>query len=413
MCSVLNAQEFKRPKPLAQGVLKTIPTELNPRDMFSFPMPLPDLKATKFEPKMVSNEDTLFGQSRRVILFRDNVWQHEFAFTGLRQARLKVPTSDGRAVEKNIWYLVYRVRNTGQTMTFEQVKQNPEFDHLINDLRRGEKVSDDKIKFMPRFTLEGWVVSNAANVSGDDKYQRVSYRDQIDPAVLAQIQRREDPNQKLLDPHQMSKAKIPVAKNAADPGIWGVALWEGVDPRIDFVSVYVQGLTNAFRLGKKDKGDTKLKTLQLNFYRPGDTVGQQEDQVDFGIPLVDNPAKQAEITRRYNLPGPIIRGYEVNKVARRNILILEADAKVNMEDFRSTLTPTMDQGKLPTEIVDAFANAGVDAANVALTTVSEGNRWTFKQGDTEYVLALEPQFWARDFEGIKFIKSLDHIWIYR
>lgn len=411
--TVLCAQDFVRPKPLAKGVLKKIPNDMNPRDMFSLPMPLPDLKAAKFAPKTISNDQTLFGQSRRVIMFRDNVWQYEFSFTGLRQAKLKIPRSDGRAVEKNVWYLVYQVRDMGKTMTFEQVKQNPDFDHMINDLRQDKPIAPEKKKFLPRFTLEGWVVSNAANRTEANKYSKVSYRDEIDPAVLAQIQQREDKNQKLLDTHQMSKVKIPLAKTEADPGVWGVAIWEDVDPRIDYVSVYVKGLTNAFRLGKDIKGDTRLKTLQLNFYRPGDTVGEDDDYVDFGIPLVDNPVEQANICKRYNLPGPIIRGYLVNKVAKRNVLVVEADSKVNLDDFKSTLTPTLDQGRLPTEIGDAFAEAGIDAANAALTTVSQGKRWTFKQGNDEYILALEPQFWESDFGGIRFIKSLDHIWIYR
>ena len=33
----------------------------------------------------------------------------------------------------------------------------------------------------------------------------------------------------------------------ADNRVWGVATWNDVDPRIDFFSVYVGGLTNAYR----------------------------------------------------------------------------------------------------------------------------------------------------------------------
>ena len=29
--------------------------------------------------------------------------------------------------------------------------------------------------------------------------------------------------------------------------MWGVATWEYVDPRMDFFSIYVKGLTNAYR----------------------------------------------------------------------------------------------------------------------------------------------------------------------
>jgi len=236
----------------------------------------------------------------------------------------------------------------------------------------------------------------------------------MDAAVLAQIQLREDPNLRLLDTHQMSKAKIPVAKNENDPGVWGAAIWTDVDPRLDYVSVYVNGLTNAFQLASDVKSPTKLKTLQLNFWRPGDRVTQQRDWVDYGIPLVDDPVKQALICKRYDLPGPVIRGYHVNQKAKRNVLVVEADAEVSLENFESTVTPTLDQGKLPAQIADAFAAAGITIdKSAALTTVTQGKRWTFKEGQDEYVLALEPQFWESDFGKIRFIKSLDHIWIYR
>ena len=403
-----------KPKKLAPGVLKQIPIDLNPRDMFSIQRPLPGLKANQFTPKSIPNHQTLYGQSRRVMLLRDNVWQYEFAFTGLRQARLKMPMADGRLVNRNVWYMVYRIRDTGKTMTFEQVKLKPGFEHIKNELRRDQPVVAESKKFLPRFSLEGWVASDSANRNRKDKYRKVTYRDEIAPAILAQIRRREDRNQRLLDGHQMSQARIPVAKNNSDPGLWGVAIWTGIDPRIDYVSVYVKGLTNAYRLGRDFDDPSLLKTLQLNFWRPGDLVEEDDDAVDYGIPLVDNPAQQAIICRRYDLPGPVLRGYHVNRVAKRNVLVMEADADVSLDDFQSRLTPILDQGKLPKEITGAFAQSGITVdGGAALTTIVEGKRWSFKAGESEYILALEPQFWESDFGSIRFIKSLDHIWIYR
>ena len=404
-----------KPRVLAPGVLKRIPIDLNPRDMFSIPRPLPGLlKVKEFTPKSISKNETLHGQSRRVMLLRENVWQYEFAFTGLRQANLKIPTSDGRLLDRNVWYMVYRIRDTGKTMTFDQVKLHPDFDHIKNELRRDKPIAAEAKKFLPRFSLEGWVVSNAANRTQKNKYAKVAYRDEIAPAILAQVQRREDKFQRLLDSHQMSQAKIPAAKNAADPGLWGVAIWTDVDPRIDYVSVYVKGLTNAYRLGSDFDDPTKLKTLQLNFWRPGDQVEEDDDYVDFGIPLVDNPAEQATICRRYDLPGPVIRGYHVNPVAKRNVLVMEADAEVSLENFQSSLTPTLDKGKLPREIADAFAGSGITVDDgAALKTIIPGKRWEFNEGQDKYILALQPQFWKPDNGAISFIKSIDHIWIYR
>ncbi len=394
-------------RPLAKDVLKEIPSDLNFRDMFTLPQTIPDLPAKQFAPKTVPSQDTLFGKSRRVILYRDGVWQYEFAFTGLRQAKLKIPTGNGGIAEKNYWYLVYRIRDTNQTMSFEEVRQKPDFDHMLNILKMNVPIEQDKKHFTPRFTLEG-------SVPTANGYDKVVYRDVIDPIIVQQIRQREDKNQQLLDTHQMSKATIPQAKSSTDPGLWGVAVWEDVDPRIDYVSVFVKGLTNAFRLGRTADDPSKLKTLQLNFWRPGDSVAEHNDRVDYGIPLVDDPAKQALICERYNLPGPVIRGYVVNQDAKRNVLVVEADAQVNLRDFNSALTPTLDQGKLPASVAQAFGQAGITVDNnVALTTVIQGQKWSFSQGEEEFILILEPQFWERDFEGIRFIKRLDHMWIYR
>ena len=398
-----------KPRPLANGVLKVIPSDPEPRDMFTLPKLIPGLNATKFDPKTIPKQETLHGQSRRVVLFRDNVWQYEYSFTGLRQAKLKIPNASGGTTNKNVWYMVYRIRDTNQTMTFEQVKQNPEFDHINNVLKFGAKVDDAKKMFCPRFTLEGSV----ANSKGTG-YDKIVLRDSIDPIIVQQIRNREDRNQELLDTHQMSQAKIPVAQNATDPGLWGVAVWEDVDPRIDFVSVFVRGLTNAYRLGRSTDDPSKLKTLQLNFWRPGDMVAEHNDRIDFGIPLVDDPRKQVLITERYDLPGPVIRGYVENRDAKRDVLVVEADAQINLKDFQSALTPTLDQGKLPASVAQAFAQAGITVdKTAALTMVIQGEKWTFKQGEDKFTLALEPQFWEPDFVGIRFIKSLDHMWIYR
>ena len=95
----------------------------------------------------------------------------------------------------------------------------------------------------------------------------------------------------------MMNADLPVIKSPSDPGVWGVAIWGDVDPNIDYLSVYVSGLTNAFRIDRNAEGEISFrrKTLQLNFWRPGDAIVQERDRVDYGIPLVDKPAEQIEI----------------------------------------------------------------------------------------------------------------------
>ncbi len=96
--------------------------------------------------------------------------------------------------------------------------------------------------------------------------------------------------------------KIPYGADSASPGVWGVATWEDVDPRLDFVSVEVYGLTNAFQQdGEGDDAPYRRKALQLNFYRPGDTINQTDDQIRFGVPAFENEQEQAYFLKQYDL----------------------------------------------------------------------------------------------------------------
>ena len=391
---------------LAPGVLTVIPSALNARDTVSLPGPMPGLTATEYTPKLRSPKDTLYGLSQRVVFFRD-VWEYEFAFTGLRQATLDIPTANGNA-RQNVWYLVYRVRNLGNSLSFEEVKKDPDFAYLTKDLRRNETVAQRN--FLPRLTLEGWVYDDIAK-----KYTTVKYRDEIDPAAAAEIQNIEDPNVPLMDAVQLSTATLRPIPAKDNTGAWGVAIWSNVNPKIDFVSVFVSGFTNAFRINRNgDSINTVHKTLQLNFWRPGDAVKQTEDRVDFGIPLVDDPQQQVLITRRYNLPGPMLRVYEQNREINRDVLISEFDAKTNLKDFTSPLVPILDKGRLPSLGAEQISQSGVAVdENTAIEPLIEGRKWTFQKDGKTYLINLEYQFWEPTEEGIRFIKSLDSFWIYR
>ena len=403
--SKVEAQQAQKPRPLAPGVLKTIPIQQDPESMYASPMPLPGLALDKYDPKTIPVDDTLYGRAHRVILYRDGVWELEFSFIGLRQAKIAVPDNAGKVENKNFWYMVYRIRNTGKTMSFKKVKDNPAFDHIKHDLKYNEPL-DEKIDFRPRFYLEG-------SIGSDANYKRVSYRDTINPVVVYRIRQMEDPNQRLLDSHQMSKVQFPIAKNDTDPGVWGVAIWEDVDPRIDYVSVFVHGLSNAYKLSPQN-APSKMKTLQLNFWRPGDVIAEKRDRVKYGIPLVDEAPEQINICKRYRLPGPVFKVYEKNKLAERNLLVAEIDGQINFKDLDSGLVPPLDDGKLPKEIFAAISQSGFKIdQNVAVKTEIPKAKWNFSDGGRDFVIELQPQFWEPDFGKIRFIKSLDHLWIYR
>ena len=395
---------------LAPGVLNEIESKLDVRDSDSLPMTLPGINAEEYQLETDSADNTLYGMSKRVILFRD-VYQYDFAFTGLRQIRIPVTGSDGVSRNQNYWYMVYRVRDLGETLSYESVKRDPNLNQVSHELKKGEPLKDTKRFFLPRFSLEGWVFDFATK-----QYKKVAARDSFNPAIVRAIRAQEDPRMALLDGIQMSKAEIPKVKRESDVGLWGVAIWEDINPDIDYVSVFVSGLTNAYRIkrGEDDSIGFKRKTLQLNFWRPGDDFEEEKDPIQFGIPLVDDPKEQVLITRRYDLPGPVIRAYEMDRAADRKVLIMEADAMVNMKDFRSALVPTLDKGSLPEALTKDFADAGISVnRDVGVDTLIEGKKWAFKQGSSDIELVLEPQYWEPDFEGIRFIKSLDFMWIYR
>ena len=301
-----------------------------------------------------------------------------------------------------------------KNVSYDQVKEDQRFEHVKNDLKRNSDSFQVKSKLILHSTLNGWVKTPGGG------YKSVSYRDQIDPLALSLIREVEDKNRFLLDKVEMMFTNFPVVKSADDGGIWGVAIWQDVDPKIDYVSVNVRGLTNAYRISTTADGERKFnyRNLQLNFWRPGDTIRQQEDKIKYGIPLVDDSVRQVEICERYRLPGPLIRGYLVSESASQNVLIAEIDAGIQLSDFRSTITPTLDEGNVPDKLKKAFHNAGVeipDGTNVGQLVA--GKNWALEaqmNGQPhKFLLVVEPQYWEPDFDGIRFIKSLDHLWKYR
>jgi hypothetical protein len=153
-----------------------------------------------------------------------------------------------------------------------------------------EMAKGGPVRFMPHFVLE----SQDRLASGE----RVSkaYLDRVIPSAVVAISQREMPGGKLLNSVEIAEQPIPVSDGRIDRSVWGVATWIDVDPRIDFFSLYVGGLTNAyiwqdvpgaFRAGDKPGTGRRFarKTLQINFWRPGDELAPNEREFRFGVPL--------------------------------------------------------------------------------------------------------------------------------
>ena len=106
----------------------------------------------------------------------------------------------------------------------------------------------------------------------------------------------------MLNSAEMLQKPIEVSTETEDKSVWGVATWQSgfqsgdmVDPRTDYFSVYVTGLSNAYRFadpaGTYKAGDPpatgrlyRQKTLQLNFWRPSDEFSEAETEIYLGTP---------------------------------------------------------------------------------------------------------------------------------
>jgi hypothetical protein len=267
---------------LAPGVLTTIPPNFNPDDTVSTHdvMEIRSNAAVEWKPEYIASSDTLYGMSDKT-KFRREIYCLEFSFKPLRMIEVDVPLANGTTERKLVWYLVYRIRNTGQTL---KPVQGPDGVYSTETAKGGP------VRFLPQFVLESQDrESTGGRVSK-------SYLDRVIPAADAAISERETPGRMLLNSVDISKQPIPVSDGRIDRSVWGVATWVDVDPRIDFFSVFVGGLTNAYRwtdtpaayhLGDAPGRGRQFvhKTLQLNFWRPGDELMPNEREFRYGVPL--------------------------------------------------------------------------------------------------------------------------------
>jgi len=197
--------------------------------------------------------------------FRRDIWGLVFSFKPLRMIDVDVPQADGRLARKQIWYLVYSVTNPGKALhpvTAEDGTYNLE-------------TVDKPIRFVPEFVLYA------------PEFDR-TYPDRVIPAAIGPIRTRE------RTPPLLSSVEIAREVQVGET-LWGVATWEDIDPRIDRFSIFVYGLTNAYRwadkAGEYKPGDPigkgrrlSRKALKINFWRPGDEYFPHEKEIRLGIP---------------------------------------------------------------------------------------------------------------------------------
>ena len=256
------------------GVFKTIPADIRAEDasnVHNVIELLNNVPNISWKPTLHPNSRTLREMSTGTT-FRRDIFGLEFTFKAPRMIWVDVPQESGKMQRKLIWYLLYKVKNVGgQITTVEQ----PDGTYKVETV-------NEPVTFDPQFVLESLEYKKA-------------YLDRQIPVAVEAIRKREDPARKLLSSVEIAANPIPISTDRADKSVWGVATWEDVDPRIDFFSIYVQGLSNAYRWidppGGFKKGDPPgqgriftTKTLRLNFWRPGDEFLEDLQEIRFGIP---------------------------------------------------------------------------------------------------------------------------------
>lgn len=411
-------------RPLAPGVLKVIPAEIDQRDAHSLPMSVPGLVAPSYIPEVFPETDTLHASTRQVVMFRD-VYQYEFAFLPLRQIKVNAINTAGDNRQVNVWFLPFRVRDVGATITHESF-QDPKFGFTDSEPKAGVDQLDANVlhkRFFGNFVLTGWVQTYENGPGGEQvpKYHEVEYQNMTLPQIHAQVAREEDPEQEYFDCVQLAQQILEKYPAESDQGgKWGIAIWYNVDPRLDYVSVKVSGLTNAFRLEHLPDNNIRVKQriLQLNFWRPGDAIDQHEDRIIYGIPLTDDKNEQALIARRYRLPGPVIRGESTNMETLRTTILFETDAELDPESLDSAVATQLDNGVIPDTVQEGFKNSGTPlGGNASIQTDVKGYRWTIRDNwegqDREFSIRLHPEYWEKTVDGnIRLTKRLDHLWVY-
>ena len=275
-----DATGFRR---LAPGALTVIPADkttddaLQRADVVEITQGQADLAWT---PRMAPTTSTFVERGRGREYPRD-IWCLEFAFKPPRMIDVDVPAAELKMQRKRVWYLVYRVKNVGGRRLVTEPAEG-----AAEKVARRTESFQAPIRFLPHFVLESLEPVEAGE--GLSSYR--GYLDRLVPSAMETIRRREDPNRRFLDSAEMSASEIQPGEER-----WGVAIWEDIDPRIDFFSIYVQGLTNAVRWRLRPGAtvaaadapgshiEETLESLRLDFWRPGDDQTTTDTEMSIGF----------------------------------------------------------------------------------------------------------------------------------
>ena len=102
-----------RYRQLAPGVLTTVAPNSEVEDTVSRHDLVEILAA---DPTFGERKQSAGSSPAKEATFRHDIWGLEFSFKPIRFIQVPTPDDEGNLVKKNVWYLVYRVKNTGFEM---------------------------------------------------------------------------------------------------------------------------------------------------------------------------------------------------------------------------------------------------------------------------------------------------------
>ena len=200
-----------------------------------------------------------------------NLYIMELQYKPIRMVR--VPVRDpktGQTQRELVWYMVYRAIRRDYTRYFAETNK----EEIIRKLR------DPSLQPVnPKDPRSAMIMTPHFTLVTDDVDDKKVYNDWVLPDVQRFIAERE--GIKLKNSLQAIQ-KIPaLADDPKDQSvIEGVAIWRNVNPKTDYLSVFMTGFSNGYRIGKGPDGKPILerKTVYQRFWRPGDEFDQDEQE---------------------------------------------------------------------------------------------------------------------------------------
>ena len=272
---------------LAADAINIIPPGGELGDTYIGPVDLPLVSNPadlNWKPNTAPSSETLANMVKGQI-FRNEIWSMEFGFKPVRMISVDLPDGQGQVKSKVVWYLIYYVRYLGGDLASQ-----PQKDEFGNEVYQPSPTAGlTARRFIPGFTLHSTALGKR-------------YESKFIPQAVPLITEKERVGKPVYDAVAIQKVPVQQSTALVSNEVWGVATWTDIDPRTDFFTVEIRGLTNAQRSENVDgKFVSKQKTLVLYFSRPGDTINELADIIRYGVPAYADAQQQKLIFSKYGV----------------------------------------------------------------------------------------------------------------